>query len=1115
MVNDGHGVGRDPRGERDRLIVMDRGTRSVPLFVDSERDHPIVVDHGTHSVPLFVMLSVTISIWFVARVGPLSGKDPLVIVVADTDRLPHVCCGSALSACVLKHPGRSQLISGLSGSSLRLRDTSASSAAICFFRGYLLLRDVSLYLLDIKSVLTQKGLDIFCHKFYIPEDVHPQLPSPNQMTHEMLVGKIGVYTRFFEYANFRLPLFTFLVNVLRHFRINLSQLSVIAAAKVSHFEILCRVHNIEPTVGLFCCFYVNSKNKRWMSFSKRSDSDANVFRDPFPKSNEFNADDYAVLVAHPAPFRKFPEPFLCLIRMSRYYTLDEDTYPSFLHDDETEMDLFAFIHVVDPTKVKVVERERAEREKNFWNPPTDQGDSAVDGGHDAEIELVTGAENISAKNVIAERPKRQRKKRQAVTDTSGSSHPPKKLRGDNKTSSGAATGDKSSSILKELLASSILNVEVGVDAVATLPLVTSLVSTTPGCEGGNPTDSITGLNLCTVGPSKRSIVLPPVMTEAVVTSHAASDPPIPVLEIVRPDVVGPYYSAKQDLSMGSQELNTETLHQVFVSQWNVLNDSLLDDYDVSREFVDHLAPPALFSQIREMDYHYLFMEFNVGTARQACLNAEARDDEVENLKAQLLLKEAEAAEATDDEVENLKAQLLLKETEAAEAARLRAQVFAVEATKKMHADEIDALKQRNVALENEKDSLDGKVTELQSLVSAKDLELKDLNVVVHALETTCSSLRDQVSGYERLKEQIEEFQDAQMNIVNDKVAKLDADLLKMALHLEEKLYPRLLTTISSRRWLLTRCVKLDVVKCLNLLEYLTDLGSAISCAIEKGMQNGLSADIGQEKAGRSLADVVAYNSVVAGCLCTVLDLEWIFGTHKVRYGSVLLKWKAHKGGEDMDVTRDVSSVVSESVEQRWHSARWDNLMSSDRFGRRRWSSWCCVGGLVMDVCLDWVYGSENSWALVCLWSVEESEGRFCTKMSVGALCLSLLAICGDHVGWIRMRLARWWFVIVVKRCENDTAYTSVRLLLGGDSARRSALIWYVVAKYKSKVEKDNRFKVVYGLDVCLWFCWVIVFVDSVVWDRGLTQTILQIVCEHESLHGGVRDVCVWGGLGIT
>nr|GEY59332.1 transposase (putative), gypsy type [Tanacetum cinerariifolium] len=248
--------------------------------------------------------------------------------------------------------------------------------------------------------------------FHIPEDVHSQLPSPNQTTHEMSVEKIGVYTRFFEYDNFRLPLSTFLVNVLRHFRINLSQLSVIAAAKVSHFEILCRVHNIEPTVGLFRCFYVNSKNKGWMSFSKRSDNDVvcytkpidslkhwndhffwvdsfacpasfpwhtekNVSRDPFPKSTVFNADDYAILVAHPAPFWKFPEPFLCLVGMNCYYTLDEDTYPNFLHDDGTGGCLSLY-------------------------------DVAV---------------------VTAERPRRQRIKRPAITDASGSSHSPKKLRG--------------------------------------------------------------------------------------------------------------------------------------------------------------------------------------------------------------------------------------------------------------------------------------------------------------------------------------------------------------------------------------------------------------------------------------------------------------------------------------------------------------------------------------------------------------------------------------------------------------------------------------------------------------------------------------------------------------
>ncbi|GJT63866.1 hypothetical protein Tco_1015346 [Tanacetum coccineum] len=105
--------------------------------------------------------------------------------------------------------------------------------------------------------------------------------------------------------------------------------------------------------------------------------------------------------------------------------------------------------------------------------------------------------------------------------------------------------------------------------------------------------------------------------------------------------------------------------------------------------------------------------------------------------------------------------------------------------------------------------------------------------MVHALESTCSRLRGQVSGYERLKEQIKEFQDAQMNMINDKVAKLDADLLEMALNLEEKFYPHLLNTISGRRWLLTYGVKLA---------------------------DGLLAGIDHEKADKSLTDIVAYNS---------------------------------------------------------------------------------------------------------------------------------------------------------------------------------------------------------------------------------------------------------------
>ncbi|GKA53464.1 hypothetical protein Tco_0746779, partial [Tanacetum coccineum] len=308
----------------------------------------------------------------------------------------------------------------------------------------------------------------------------------------------------------------------------------------------------------------------------------------------------------------------------------------------------------------------------------------------------------------------------------------------------------------------------------------------------------------------RSAIIPPVMIEAMVISHAVSAHSVletgtkvttlvhasmfhdsDSTEMVKADAASPSYSAKQDLSMGSRELNAETLHQ-----------------------------------IREMDYHHLFTEFNVGTARQACLNTKVRMRIEYCLSERKRLefeceKEADLLKARDEEIKNLKAQLLVKETEATEAARFRNL----------------KLKDLNV--------------DVSSLRSQKD----SLVDQVHALEATCSGLRDQVSRYERLKEQIEEFQDAQMNIVNDKVAKLDADLLEMALHLEEKFYPHLITTISGRRWLLTHGLKLAVVKCLNSQEYLSALGAAISRAIEKGMQEGLSVEADYNSALQRLREV--------------------------------------------------------------------------------------------------------------------------------------------------------------------------------------------------------------------------------------------------------------------
>ncbi|GJY81989.1 hypothetical protein Tco_0494740 [Tanacetum coccineum] len=89
---------------------------------------------------------------------------------------------------------------------------------------------------SLKCVLTQEHLDAICAKYFVPEEVHPQLPSSDATMHERPTGKVGMYTRFFDYANYRIPFSTFFVSVLTHFRIPFSQLSVFGSAKPHAFK---------------------------------------------------------------------------------------------------------------------------------------------------------------------------------------------------------------------------------------------------------------------------------------------------------------------------------------------------------------------------------------------------------------------------------------------------------------------------------------------------------------------------------------------------------------------------------------------------------------------------------------------------------------------------------------------------------------------------------------------------------------------------------------------------------------------------------------------------------------------------------------------------------------
>ncbi|GKB41441.1 hypothetical protein Tco_0886383 [Tanacetum coccineum] len=226
--------------------------------------------------------------------------------------------------------------------------------------------------------------------------------------------------------------------------------------------------------------------------------------------------------------------------------------------------------------------------------------------------------------------------------------------------------------------------------------------------------------------------------------------------------------------------------------------------------------------------------------------------------------------AKDAKIESFKAQLLVKEAEAAEAIRLRAEASKFEAIEKSLQGEVRVLKDYNTTLEKEKSELDVKLANLVASVKVREQEAADLDAMVtsvksqndklvHEPETSSAGLQEKVAAYENCMSKLEEFRDEQIRVMNDKFEKLYVDFVEMALHLEEKFYPHLLTTIAGRRWLLTYSVKLAIVKCLHSPEYLSALGAAISRAIEKDMQDGLAAGITHGQEGRILTDIAAFN----------------------------------------------------------------------------------------------------------------------------------------------------------------------------------------------------------------------------------------------------------------
>ncbi|GJZ39319.1 hypothetical protein Tco_0585882, partial [Tanacetum coccineum] len=130
--------------------------------------------------------------------------------------------------------------------------------------------DMHTYTYELKDI----ELRTLISTYNILLDLRPRLPDSNFQMINLLCGDttIGIYHRIFDSSSVRIPFSSFLLEVIKYYKVHISQLVPLGLNKVITFEILCRSLDIEPTVTLFQVFQTLFKQGDWFSFAKCRES---------------------------------------------------------------------------------------------------------------------------------------------------------------------------------------------------------------------------------------------------------------------------------------------------------------------------------------------------------------------------------------------------------------------------------------------------------------------------------------------------------------------------------------------------------------------------------------------------------------------------------------------------------------------------------------------------------------------------------------------------------------------------------------------------------------------------------------------------------------------------
>ncbi|GJS41856.1 hypothetical protein Tco_0566899 [Tanacetum coccineum] len=719
------------------------------------------------------------------------------------------------------------------------------------------------------SIMTREMVESFCNSYYIPDEVHPTAPGRDRTITQFPEGKVGVYTRLFDYCGYRIPFTKFFVAVLKHFRIHISQLSPFGAARVSHFEVLTRVLNFAQSVAVFRAFYTCIYSDGLFSFAKRSLSapscllkppdsiknwadyffwvDSKVFpisvplymggvleKDPAPHLTARQEQTVQVLSTNKAPFRRYPKCFLVLVGLSPYYPFDENTYPTFKRPDKMEMGLLDYIRTADPRKVQAVEVQKGEEqvsalaaEENVVAEEDIVPVSTYLDLTDPKDDLIV-AEKGDATRKQPEKAKRKKLSKQSDALLA------KRLRVDHPSLASGTSGKTLASLRWTIPEGSFAlgpSFQADVHAQVTVRRYVhaypSFILSVLTCTFLNVIVSFLAISRVAdahVYTAADTVTSSRGKTHAAPTSDVGGSSQLETLE------------GSADSFYETSALNSKDAKCWYIPRWNITNDSLLDDGFSCHTLI------CLELEMRSRTEH----ELELREKLRAKYDAQG-----------VLLKEK------DMEIARLKSLVEEKETESAEVSRLRDQVSVLTAEKSFLSAEVSALKSAASQKETDISLLDSRATYLKSALDDSQAAYTEARNLISTLSSERDGLAYEVStlhsDFRDFKEKMEAQQEAQAQVLYNRVAELEAHMMDVSGRLEGEFYPAYLTALARRRWLLMHGVQLAIMKCLKSPEYQGILGPALGRVMDFGMQEGLAAGHEHGVTRTLLSAVTTYN----------------------------------------------------------------------------------------------------------------------------------------------------------------------------------------------------------------------------------------------------------------